>query len=66
MLAAAQSTDAEVWARSRRASLAFAPVANEPLWLARPGGAVGPVGVLGLEPTITSLRVLIRRRSRAT
>ncbi len=51
-LVASQSAGAEVLARSQRASPVFAPVANEPLWLARPGGSAGPVGLSGLEPTI--------------
>lgn len=51
-LVASQSTGVEVLARSQRTSLTFAPVDNEPLWLARQGGVAGPVGVFGLEPTI--------------
>jgi hypothetical protein len=51
-LAASQSAGAEVLARSQRAQLTFTPVVNEPLWLARPGAVAGPVGLLGLEPTI--------------
>jgi len=51
-LAASQSTGAEVLALSQRTSQRFAPVANEPLWLARTGGVVGPLGLFGLEPAI--------------
>ena len=51
MLAAAQSTGAEVVTRSQRRSLTSS-VRNESLWLARPGGTAGPLGLFGLEPTI--------------